>query len=264
MHGVVSTQVGAPEGRASMGRTTTAIWFAIAAPFALMFLVAATQDDSSGLDPRANHPFVSVEIEDADENRAEPHSRFIYTVQPGDTLDGVASLFGLDRATLLAANSMPEADNLVARMKLIIPLDDPGMEYTDTALRAKAMVLREAEATYGLPRGLLLALAWQESHWDQSAVSYRGAVGIGQLMPSTARWIEETIVGRPLDWRGSTRDNAHAAAAYLAYLLDRADGDVWLALAGYYQGAHSVDTEGAGPTTPAYVEGVLRLVPRYQ
>lgn len=245
-----------------MARTTTAIWFAIAAPFALVFLIAA-QNDSSGLDPRAIQPFVSVEIEDSDETRAA-HSRFIYTVQPGDTLDGVASIFGLDRATLLAANSMPEADNLVARTKLIIPLEDPGTEYMDTALRAKAMVLREAEAAYDLPRGLLLALAWQESHWDQSAVSYRGAVGIGQLMPSTARWIEEAIVGRPLDWQDSTRDNAHAAAAYLAYLLDRADGDVWLALAGYYQGAHSVDTEGAGPTTPAYVEGVLRLVPRYQ
>lgn len=246
-----------------MGRTTTAIWFAIAAPFALVFLIAA-QNDSSGLDPRAVRPFVSVEIDEAGESRPEPHSQFIYTVQPGDTLDGVASLFGLDRATLLAANSMPEADSLVARTKLIIPFEDPGTEYTNTALRAKAMVLREAEAAYDLPRGLLLALAWQESHWDQSAVSYQGAVGIGQLMPSTARWIEETIVGRPLDWQGSTRDNAHAAAAYLAYLLDRADGDVWIALAGYYQGAHSVDTEGAGPTTPAYVEGVLRLLPRYQ
>lgn len=83
-------------------------------------------------------------------------------------------------------------------------------------------------------------------------------------MPNTAEWIEDTFFDRSLNWQGSTRDNAHAAAAYLAYQLERANGDVWMALAGYYQGAHSVETEGAGPTTPGYVEGVLRLVPRYQ
>jgi hypothetical protein len=245
-----------------MGRTTTAIWFAIAAPFALVFLIAA-QNDTPGLDPRSGQALGSPS--DPSDGRSGPVGNgFVYTVQLGDTLDGIANLFAVERVTLVEANDIDQVHDLLAGTRLVIPLEPNPDRPDGIGLLATEMMLRDAETAFDLPRGLLLAVAWQESHWQQSAVSASGAIGIGQLLPTTARWIEETLVEEPLDWESSTRDNAHAAAAYLAYLLERSDGDVWMALAGYYQGAHSVDTQGAGTTTPAYVEGVLRLVPRYQ
>jgi soluble lytic murein transglycosylase-like protein len=78
-----------------------------------------------------------------------------------------------------------------------------------------------------------------ESAFDPAAVSPVGAQGLMQLMPTTA-----TLMGvsDPFD----ARQNVFAGTKYLSQLLDRFDGDVALALAGY----------NAGPTRVARCRGI--------
>jgi soluble lytic murein transglycosylase-like protein len=110
-----------------------------------------------------------------------------------------------------------------------------------------------------LDPALLLAVAIRESAGDPQAVSPRGAQGLMQLMPGTAR---EEGVADPFD----PTDNLRGGARYLARMLDRYDGDVDLALAAYNAGPGSVDAAGraipAYPETIRYVERVTSLARR--
>lgn len=109
-----------------------------------------------------------------------------------------------------------------------------------------------AEAQFGLPTGLLDALIWTESRYNPFAISRAGAVGLGQLMPSTAR--ELGVVNR---YDG--RANLWASARYLRQLLDKF-GVVDLAVAAYNAGPGAVERAGGIPLngeTPSYVRSVL-------
>jgi N-acetylmuramoyl-L-alanine amidase len=123
--------------------------------------------------------------------------------------------------------------------------------------------LRDAELEFGLPVGLLRALAWQESGWQQHVVSGAGAVGLTQLLPSTAEWVVEFLLGEPLNWKTDARANARVGAAFLRHLINRAQGDLRLALASYYQGWSSVERYGLYDETRQYVENVLFLAESY-
>lgn len=95
-----------------------------------------------------------------------------------------------------------------------------------------ARVRLAAEARiHGLAPGLLEAVAWQESRGRMSAVSVKGALGVMQLMPSTAA----ELGVRP----GDLADNIRGGALYLRRQLDRF-GSVPLALAAYNAGPGAV------------------------
>ena len=85
-----------------------------------------------------------------------------------------------------------------------------------------------------LDPALLKAVIRQESGFKPCAVSSKGAQGLMQLMPSTAR---ELHVSDPFD----PVQNVHAGAAYLRQLLNRYQGDLRLALAGYNAGPARAD-----------------------
>jgi N-acetylmuramoyl-L-alanine amidase len=109
-----------------------------------------------------------------------------------------------------------------------------------------------------------MATTWLESGWQNDVVSSVGAYGIGQLMPGTVRFIRTELIGlESLDPR-VPEHNIRMSARYLRWLLERANGDVRLALAGYYQGPASVRAVGALPSTVAYVNGVLALRGRFR
>jgi soluble lytic murein transglycosylase-like protein len=117
-------------------------------------------------------------------------------------------------------------------------------------------VIDEAARRYALPRGLMQALAWQESHFHQAAVSNKGAVGVMQLMPGTARKLGVD----PYD----LRQNIHGGAAYLSQMLTRYRGDAGLALAAYNAGPGAVDKYGGAPPfkeTQQYLSHILTLAP---
>lgn len=116
-----------------------------------------------------------------------------------------------------------------------------------------AALFREAEARWGLPAGLVEAVAKAESGFNPQAVSRAGALGLMQLMPATARGLG---VANPLD----PAQNVEGGARYLRELLDRFDGNVALALAAYNAGPGAVARYGGVPPyqeTQTYVNRVL-------
>lgn len=175
-----------------------------------------------------------------------------YTVQPGDTLWGIAARFGVSVPQLLALNSIVEPDHIVAGQTIVLPESAAWMTAdVDGLLAAYA---RE----YGLDPALVQALAWQESGWQQHVVSAVGAAGVMQVTPETGAWVAAFLVGRPLDIHGSVSDNIVAGVAYLAWLI-RSTGDVELALAAYNQGPGSVARFGLFPETRQFVANVLAI-----
>jgi soluble lytic murein transglycosylase-like protein len=117
--------------------------------------------------------------------------------------------------------------------------------------------LQSAAIRYHLSPDLLAALVWQESRWHPNAKSAKGAVGLAQLMPATARQL--AVDPRDPD------ANLTGGARYLRQLLDRFDGDVERALAAYNAGPGRVDRAGGVPAiaeTRSYVSTIFdRLTP---
>jgi len=112
-------------------------------------------------------------------------------------------------------------------------------------------IFTEAANTYGVDKQLLLAMAKQESDFDPNATSYSGAMGIMQLMPSTA---EELGVSDAYD----PYQNIMGGAKYISQLLEKYNGDVSLALAAYNAGSGNVAKyNGVPPSAQNYVDKVL-------
>jgi soluble lytic murein transglycosylase-like protein len=86
---------------------------------------------------------------------------------------------------------------------------------------------------YGLPRLLVRSVMAAESGFQADAVSPKGAIGLMQLMPSTA----QDLGADPHD----PAQNVDAGVRYLRDLLNRYDGGLWRALAAYNAGPGAVD-----------------------
>jgi soluble lytic murein transglycosylase-like protein len=133
----------------------------------------------------------------------------------------------------------------------------PALVAGDVQLVALVPSFERWGRVYRVPVDLLEALAWRESRWQAGARSEAGAIGIGQLMPSTVVIVAGRI-RKPLDpWRPA--DNIRLMARFLSDLLKANHGDERGALAEYAQGSPSVATVGATPQTARYVEEIIRL-----
>jgi transglycosylase-like protein with SLT domain/putative peptidoglycan binding protein len=110
---------------------------------------------------------------------------------------------------------------------------------------------------YALDPGLVRAVAWWESGFNQSVVSAAGARGVMQVTPATWRYVETVLVGRRIP--RTTSGNVQVGVAFLRQLLREFRGDARLALAAYVQGPRSVRRHGLFRETERYVAGVLAL-----
>lgn len=111
----------------------------------------------------------------------------------------------------------------------------------------------EAARTYGVDVNLLKAIAHTESNFNPNATSSSGAMGVMQLMPSTAKslGIKDAY---------NARDNIMGGAKVISQHLSRYNGDVSLALAAYNAGSGNVEKYGGIPPfteTQNYVKKVL-------
>jgi soluble lytic murein transglycosylase-like protein len=114
-------------------------------------------------------------------------------------------------------------------------------------------MIRDAAARYVLPRAFVESVAKVESAMKTDAVSPKGAIGVMQLMPSTAR----SLAADPND----PEQNIDAGTRLLRELLLKYDGDVAKALAAYNAGPAAVDRyQGIPPypETQSYVDKVIQ------
>jgi soluble lytic murein transglycosylase len=111
---------------------------------------------------------------------------------------------------------------------------------------------------HGLPPALVKAVIRAESNFDPGARSHKGAMGLMQLMPGTAR-----AMGVDDPWHAE--ENVRGGARYLRSMVNRY-GDVRLALAAYNAGPQAVDHYGGVPPyqeTQEYVRRVLAYYRKY-
>lgn len=98
-------------------------------------------------------------------------------------------------------------------------------------------IIYEAATLHGLDPCLIVSVMRAESGFNRMAVSPKGASGLMQLMPATAERFGVKNIFDP-------RENILAGSKYLRWLLERFDGDVRLALAGYNAGEGAVEFYG--------------------
>jgi hypothetical protein len=116
-------------------------------------------------------------------------------------------------------------------------------------------IISNKSRKYKIDQSLVYAMIKVESNWNIKAVSDKGATGLMQLMPSTARAMAVKNPRNP-------EENIEGGIRYLRYLLDRFDGDIALALAAYNAGPGRVEKyRGIPPITETqlYVEKVLSI-----
>ena len=117
-------------------------------------------------------------------------------------------------------------------------------------------IIESAASAAALEPALLRAVIVVESGFNARALSKRGAAGLMQLMPETARRYGASD-------RFDPKQNIHAGARYLKALIRRYDNDIQLALAAYNAGEDAVDRCGRCippyRETQAYVPKVWRV-----
>lgn len=205
---------------------------------------------------------------------SEAPATVTHRVAPGETLWGIAVLYRTSVAVIAQANGIGDASFIRAGQVLTIPggtraedaasapLSGRGMPASMAALVAQrqdvaGLIVAEARRQ-GVPSSFALAVAWQESGWQPGVVSSAGAIGVMQLLPSTADWIAGSMLGHGVDlWDPAS--NVQAGVALLRHYLDRYGGDRPLALAAYYQGQAGTDRHGVYAVTRPYIASILEL-----
>jgi soluble lytic murein transglycosylase-like protein len=124
----------------------------------------------------------------------------------------------------------------------------------DVTVAAIADAVERAAAQHSVPAALIHSVIKVESNYDPTAVSPKGALGLMQLIPATARRFGVSNVFDPAD-------NIQGGARYLRYLLDLYGGDYPLALAAYNAGEGAVAKYGTVPPYPE-TQNYLKLVAR--
>jgi len=199
----------------------------------------------------------------------------VHVVQRGESLWTIAVHYGSSVSAIAAANGIADRSFIVTGQRLVVPgaratapTSSPATPATKPAPSGLAAAWAErdairrlivAEATArGVPAEFALAVAWQESGWQSNVVSGAGAIGVMQLLPSTAVWVSEAMLGGATVNLFDARSNIRAGVRLLDYYLDRY-GRRDLALAAYYQGMTAVDLHGIYPVSRPYIASILAL-----
>jgi len=195
-----------------------------------------------------------------------------------------------DYRTLIAEDVSPSGDLVVLRLasgaEIVVPASavleirtytppppEPPPEASDarpvctpdaSSWRAEAgeyaEIVQQAAQDHQLEPELVAAVALAESRFDALALSRKGAQGVMQLMPSTARTMRVGDV-----W--SAKQNIEAGARWLRRLLDRFSGNLDLALAAYNAGEEAVRRYGGIPPYPEtvlYVQRVRKTIEQFR
>lgn len=140
---------------------------------------------------------------------------------------------------------LPAEQTFLGRKHEAMSLDRDGAE----------ALVKEAAERHRMNPDLIRAVIQTESGWNAAAVSRKGAVGLMQLVPSTAQRFGVKDMFSP-------KQNVDAGVRYLKTLLERYNGNLELALAAYNAGEGAVDRARGVPSfreTRNYVQRVQSL-----
>jgi soluble lytic murein transglycosylase-like protein len=145
------------------------------------------------------------------------------------------------------------------RFKEVLEIENTS--YSQAEVYSIVSAIMEAERTHNLDPELILAVIMAESTLDKNAVSRRGAFGLMQLLPSTAKELAEEL---HLEYRGirqlrEPEFNIRLGSYYLRKLVEGYD-DVTMALIAYNMGPGKLDQlrESEGQVPDDYSEMVRR------
>lgn len=138
----------------------------------------------------------------------------------------------------------------------------PGVDFGTVRLNTAAYreEIAAAAREFGVEEAIVRAVIHAESAYNPSALSRAGAQGLMQLMPGTAARFG-------VDNAYDAAQNIRGGVQYLAWLLQRFNGNLTLAAAGYNAGEGAVDRYGGVPPyseTRRYVQRVGVLAERYR
>jgi len=117
-------------------------------------------------------------------------------------------------------------------------------------------VVEEKAKHYNVDPQLVNAVIRTESNWNPAAVSPKGALGLMQLMPSTAAILGVTNPFDPIE-------NIDGGVRYIGNLIQRFNGNLILALAAYNAGPGLVEKKGVVPSIPETVSYVRKVMQYY-
>jgi soluble lytic murein transglycosylase len=140
------------------------------------------------------------------------------------------------------------------KAKLVMKAKKPAQKKLTTSKNYNSLI-RKAASKYQVEPDLIKAVIKTESNGNYRAVSKKGAMGLMQLMPTTAN---DMSVSNPYN----PEQNIEGGTKYLRLLLDKFNGDLTLALAAYNAGPKVVEKYGNVPPyseTKNYVKKVFSL-----
>jgi soluble lytic murein transglycosylase-like protein len=185
-------------------------------------------------------------------------ARARHTVSPGESFFSIAHRYHVSPWRLARENRLSLMATIVPGQRLVLPRGAHlGATSGPVDRGTVAGAIDRWSRTYGVDPKLARALAWMESGFQQDVVSSAGAIGVMQLLPETWEFVDSVLLGEatPRTYDGNVR----AGVRFLRWQLDEFDGDVKLALAGYYQGARAVRERGLFEDTKQYVSVILQL-----
>lgn len=118
------------------------------------------------------------------------------------------------------------------------------------------VMIREVSARYNVDPALIRAVIETESNWNSTAISRKGALGLMQLVPGTARQLGVNNAFDP-------KQNLDGGVRYLHTLLERYNGDLDRALAAYNAGPGAVDRARGVPQLRETREYVRKVTDSY-
>jgi soluble lytic murein transglycosylase-like protein len=184
-----------------------------------------------------------------------------HTVRPGESFFSIAGAYHVSPWHLARENGIALTRVIVPGQRLVLPAGARLRSVASAGPPASRDSIRGAidywSRVYGVDPKLARALAWMESGFQQDVVSSVGAIGVMQLLPETWEFVDTVLLGvrTPRTYEGNVR----AGVRYLRWQLDEFDGNVRLALAGWYQGARAVRERGLFNETKEFVRIVLAL-----
>lgn len=183
-----------------------------------------------------------------------------HTVSAGETLSSIAARYGTSTATLARLNRLKDPNLIIAGSTLRVPVGSSAGAPAAVGADIES-VLEQGAAVYGVEPALVKAVAWQESGWQQKVKSKAGAVGVMQVMPATARFVNSVLGTGSLDVK-SAGDNVRLGVRYLKHMVDTMPNER-KALAAYYTGPRAVG-KSLTKEQKRYVDAVLAHRERFR